>query len=161
MPRANASALAADSPTRSAPIRPGPAVAATSVTSSSVRPDARSASSSAAGRFSRGARGELRHDASVGSVRGQLRGNDVGEHAAVAVEQGHGGLVAGGLDAENEHVQLTAHSSQLSARPYRADLWLKAESCELKAPPLTCPPRPDAATVHKEAGRCPCPSRSP
>ena len=36
-------------------------------------------------------------------VRRDLRGDDVGEHAALAVEDGDGGLVAGGLDAEDDH----------------------------------------------------------
>ena len=49
------------------------------------------------------ARGDLRHDAAVGRVRGELGGDDVGQDAPVAVEHGDRGLVAGGFDAEDQH----------------------------------------------------------
>ena len=66
-----------DSPTRSEPTRPGPAVAATAETSASVAP----ASASAASRSGRQvlevrARGDLGHDAAEGAVRVLLRGDD-------------------------------------------------------------------------------------
>ena len=46
---------------------------------------------------------DLGDDAAVRSVRGELRGDNVREHAAVPVEDRNGGLVAGSFDAEDEH----------------------------------------------------------
>ncbi len=46
--------------------------------------------------------GELGDDAAVGGVDGDLRGDDVRELAAAALDHGGGGLVAGALDTQNE-----------------------------------------------------------
>ena len=47
------------------------------------------------------ARRDLRHDAAVTRVQVGLRGDDVGEDVAVRCDDGRGGLVAGGLEAED------------------------------------------------------------
>jgi hypothetical protein len=49
------------------------------------------------------ARRHFRNDAAVRRVRPHLRGDDVGQHAALAVEHGDRRLVAGGLDPEDDH----------------------------------------------------------
>ena len=49
-----------------------------------------------------GSRGDLRDDPAVTRVGRELRGDHVGAHAALAVEDGDGCLVAGRLDAEND-----------------------------------------------------------
>ena len=49
------------------------------------------------------ARRDLGHDAAVARVRRELRGDHVREHPALAVEHGDRRLVAGGLDAEDDH----------------------------------------------------------
>ena len=46
--------------------------------------------------------GEFGDDAAVRGVDGDLRGDDVGELAAAALDDGGGGLVAGALDAKYE-----------------------------------------------------------
>ena len=46
--------------------------------------------------------GELGDDAAVGGVDGDLRGDDVGELACAALDDGGGGLVAGALDAQDQ-----------------------------------------------------------
>src|SRR5206468_2790567 len=46
--------------------------------------------------------GDLRHHAPVELVRGELRRDEGREDAPVAVEERDGGLVAGGLDPEDE-----------------------------------------------------------
>ena len=46
--------------------------------------------------------GELRNDAAVGRVDGDLRGDDVRELAGAALDDGGGGLVAGALDTQYE-----------------------------------------------------------
>ena len=48
------------------------------------------------------AAGQLRHDAAVAGVGGDLRGDDGGKRARAALDDGRGGLVAGGFDAEDE-----------------------------------------------------------
>ena len=54
-----------------------------------------------------GAGGDFRHDAAEGGMVGDLGEHDIGEDAAgaVVVARDHGGrgLVATGLDAENDH----------------------------------------------------------
>ena len=82
-PRAHASAFAAESPTSSAPIRPGPLVTATRSTSSSDAPASPSAS-----RIDRDdelevpPRRDLGDDAAEARVQLGLRGDDVGEDLA-------------------------------------------------------------------------------
>ena len=49
---------------------------------------------------------QLRHDAAVARVRPHLRGDDVGSDRPVVAEYGHRGLVAGGLDAEDDQAAL-------------------------------------------------------
>ena len=102
MPRAKASAFPAERPTSSAPIRPGPAVAATrSSPSTSVPRSGERLLERDRQVLQVRARRDLRHDPAVGGVRRELRGDDVREHAALAVEDGDGRLVAGGFDAED------------------------------------------------------------
>ena len=48
------------------------------------------------------AAGQLGHDAAVAGVGGDLRGDDGGKRARAALDDGRGGLVAGGFDAEDE-----------------------------------------------------------
>ena len=48
------------------------------------------------------AAGQLRNDAAVARVGGDLRGHDGGKRARAALDNGRGGLVAGGFNAENE-----------------------------------------------------------
>ena len=59
---------------------------------------------------------DLGNDAAVRSVRGELRGDDVREHAAVPVEDRNGGLVAGSFDAEDEHGFRQGRTGNLSLR---------------------------------------------
>src|SRR5262252_9319798 len=47
-------------------------------------------------------RRDLRHHAAVQGVRVHLRGDHVGENAALSVHDGDGRLVTGGFDAEDE-----------------------------------------------------------
>ena len=47
-------------------------------------------------------RGEFGDDAAVVGVDGDLRGDDVGERRRAALDDGGGGLVAGGFDAEDQ-----------------------------------------------------------
>ena len=90
-------------PTRRAPTRPGPAVATTRPTSSSRAPgplerlvqERREVRQVGAGR-------DLRDDAAVAAVHVDLRGDDGRDDRAVLPEEGDGGLVAGGLEAEDE-----------------------------------------------------------
>ena len=49
---------------------------------------------------------ELRHHSQVGGVGGGLRGDDVEEHAAVALQHRDGALVARGLDPKRPHVAI-------------------------------------------------------
>ena len=48
------------------------------------------------------AAGELRDDAAVEGVEVDLAGNDGGEGVGAMADDGGGGLVAGGFDAEDE-----------------------------------------------------------
>ena len=48
------------------------------------------------------AAGQLWNDAAVASMRGDLRGDDGGKRARSAFDDGRGGFVAGGLNAEDE-----------------------------------------------------------
>ncbi len=48
------------------------------------------------------AAGKLGNDAAVAGVGGNLRGDDGGKRARSALDDGRGGFVAGGLDAEDE-----------------------------------------------------------
>ena len=48
------------------------------------------------------AAGQLRHHAAVARVGRDLRGDDGGKRARAALDDGRGGLVAGGFDAEDE-----------------------------------------------------------
>ena len=48
-------------------------------------------------------RGQFRHHPSIGHVHVDLRVQGVGQQAGLAVEQGEPGLVAGGLDAQDQH----------------------------------------------------------
>ena len=61
-----------------------------------------------------GARGDLRHDAAKGRVLVDLRQHDVGQDLAVtvvgALDHRRGRLVAGRLDAENEHLFVQEHA---------------------------------------------------
>ena len=54
-----------------------------------------------------GARGDLRHHAAEGGVLADLAEHDIGQDLAAAVlaalHHRRGGLVAGGLDAEDDH----------------------------------------------------------
>ena len=47
--------------------------------------------------------GDLGHDAAIGAVLVQLRQHQVGPYPPIVVDDGGGGLVATGLDAENDH----------------------------------------------------------
>ena len=58
------------------------------------------------------ARRDFRHDAAVERVRLDLRGNDVRQDAAVSVEDGDRGLVAGSLDAKNDHGEANPGSGE-------------------------------------------------
>ena len=60
------------------------------------------------------AAGELRNDAAVAGVGGDLRGDDRRKRARSALDNGCGGFVAGGLDAEDEAG--AGHGSSLVAR---------------------------------------------
>src|SRR4029077_2888399 len=64
-------------------------------------------------RLDMGARRDLRHHAAIGLMLGGLRQHEVGEDfaASVLVAPHHrgGGLVAGRLDAENEHSHLVVN----------------------------------------------------
>ncbi len=48
-------------------------------------------------------RGQLWHHPPVGHVHVDLGVQGVGQQAGLAVEQGEAGLVAGGLDAQDQH----------------------------------------------------------
>ena len=83
-PRAQASAFAADRPTRSAPISPGPCVTATRSTSSSVAPASlERLADDRRDELEMPARGDLGDDAAVLRVQVGLRGDDVREDLAV------------------------------------------------------------------------------
>ena len=101
--RAAAIAFALESPTSSAPIRPGPWVAATSSTSS------RLAAGPAQGLVDDGvdqlevmARGDLRHHPAEAGVL-LLRGDHVGADRAVLLQDRRAGVVAARLDREDAH----------------------------------------------------------
>ena len=80
-----ASAFAAETPTSSAPISPGPRVTATASTSASVASASASASATTgANELEVPARGDLGHDPAVARVQVGLRGDDVREHLALA-----------------------------------------------------------------------------
>ena len=100
---AQASAFAADSPTSSAPISPGPCVTAIRSTRSSPTP-------ASLERLAQDRRDELevpprrdlRDDAAVLRVQLGLGGDDVGEDLAVVRDERRGGLVAGRLEPEDQ-----------------------------------------------------------
>ena len=97
--RDQASAFAAERPTRSAPISPGPCVTATDSTSSSVAPPCSSAAVSTGPiKLEVPARGDLGHDAAVARVQLGLGGDDVRAHVAASRDERDRRLVAGGLD---------------------------------------------------------------
>ena len=56
------------------------------------------------------AAGQLGNDAAVAGVGGDLRGDGGGKRARAALDDGRGGLVAGGFDAEDE---AAGHTSSL------------------------------------------------
>ena len=58
------------------------------------------------------AAGELRDDSAVAEVGGDLRGDDGGQRARSALDDGGGSLVAGGFNAEDE---AAGHASSLTA----------------------------------------------
>ena len=64
------------------------------------------------------AAGQLRNDAAVARVGGDLRGDDGGKSARAALDDGRGGFVAGGFDAEDEAG--AGHDSQFSRLGLRA-----------------------------------------
>ena len=45
----------------------------------------------------------LRHDAAVAGMQGNLGGDDIGEHAAAVFNNGSSGFVAGAFDSQNQH----------------------------------------------------------
>ena len=71
-----------------------------------------------------GARGDLRHHAAIGRVLVGLRQHDVGEDLAAPVvaraDHRGGGLVAGRLDAEDEHLLIPRRSVRMALRGLRA-----------------------------------------
>jgi hypothetical protein len=58
-----------------------------------------------------GAGGDLGDHAAVAGVQALLVGDDVGAHPAAVLDQRDGGLVAGGLDAQDQHGQVTSLGS--------------------------------------------------
>ena len=99
---ASASALAAATPTSSAPARPGPAV--TAIASTSPRRHAGGLAGPLDGRHHRlqvRPRRHLGHDAAEPGVLLDRGGDRVGEQG-VAADDADAGLVAGGLDAEDQ-----------------------------------------------------------
>ena len=108
--RPHASALAALSPTRSAPASPGPLVTATSL-------DAVEGLAGLGERFGDRrddelevpARGDLGDDAAEARVQLGLGGDDVGEDATVRGHERGRGLVAGGLEPEDQLFRRALH----------------------------------------------------
>ena len=103
-----ASALAAATPTSSAPARPGPAGHRDRV--DVVEPDAGGLAGALDGRHHRlevGPAGDLGHDAAEARVLLDAARDRVGEQR-VAADDPDAGLVAGGLDAEDQ--RLVAHA---------------------------------------------------
>ena len=112
---AAAIALAVLTPTRRAPISPGPAVTATASISSRVDAASASAASTTGAASSRWWRA-----ATSGTtppkprVRRGLRGDHVGEDAR-AVENGGAGVVAGRLDRQDQAAQVQPHDQRVLA----------------------------------------------
>ncbi len=100
---AQASAFAAESPTRSAPISPGPRVTAMRSTSVSSAPRlAERLADDRRDELEVPARRDLRDDASVAGVEVGLRGDDVRADLAVVGDQRRGGLVTRRLEPEDQ-----------------------------------------------------------
>ena len=109
-----ASALAAATPTSSAPARPGPAV--TAIASTSVERDPGRLAGPLDRRHHRlevGARGDLGHDAAEARVLLDRRGHGVGQQRLPA-DDADPGLVARGLDAQDE--RLVGHDAMMPGR---------------------------------------------
>jgi hypothetical protein len=66
-----------------------------------------------------GPRGDLGHHPAVAGVQGLLVGEHVGADPAAVLDQGHAGLVAGGLDAQDQHRYGSRGSGMRAARPAR------------------------------------------
>ena len=99
-------ALATEQPTSSEPTSPGPWV--TAMPSSSPSPSPRRRAPAATDRhddLEMPPRRQLGDDAAVRRVDVVLRGHDARQHLAAAVEHRGGRLVAGGLDAEDDHAR--------------------------------------------------------
>ena len=103
--RAAASAFAADTPTSSAPISPGPARDRDllDVGERRARPLERVVDDRVE-HLEVLARGDLRHHAAVALVQQPLRRDHVGADRAVARDERGAGVVAAGLDAEDHAV---------------------------------------------------------
>ena len=84
------------------------------------------------------AAGELGNDSAVAGVGGDLRGDDGGKRARSALDDGGGGLVAGGFDAEDEagaghDFSLAAASSHGPARRARIEMLAMAGTEQFEA----------------------------
>ena len=58
-------------------------------------------------------RGDLGHDAAEAGVQLGLRGDDVGAQTSGAVEDRRRGLVAGGLDREDQLLELVSREARV------------------------------------------------
>jgi hypothetical protein len=92
--------LAAETPTSSAPMSPGPTVQAIVDPGLDHRPG-----DDRVQEVQVGAAGDLRHDAAVRDVQVDLRADDARHDVAPAHHERRGGLVAARLDAEHERVR--------------------------------------------------------
>jgi hypothetical protein len=66
-----------------------------------------------------GSGGDLGHHPAVAGVQGLLVGEHVGTDQAAVGDQGHPGLVAGGLDPQDQHRYSSLGSGMRAARPAR------------------------------------------
>ncbi len=119
LPSTSAMALAVVRPTMTPPIRPGPAAAATpsSVVEARCRPRSCACGDDAVERLDMGARGDLRHHAAEGGMLGRSGDSTTLDRmrprpSSRALDHRGGGLVAGRLDAEDEHGRLVAFASR-------------------------------------------------
>ena len=105
MPAPSASPLAAAAPIISELASPGPEVAAKASTCGERDPGLVQRVVEQQRQFAQVlARRRLGHDAAVGAVQVDLRGDLAGEQFAASAQDGDGGFVAGGFDGEDQRV---------------------------------------------------------